>query len=259
MVWSTDGSKANEGTGAKVYKLGLKKGHRFRLRLHTKVFHEEIYAIKACIMNNIEKGYKGRDIYILSDSQSAIKALNNFQINSTLVWDCDQSLVRLAELNSIEMIWVSGHKGIDGNEMADQVARQGSSCPLTGPEPAMGISTKSAGEVIRELMNRKCVKYWQSIHGPKQAKGFLKRPSAKTAGELLSFSSNQLRIMTGLLKGYCHLKGHLFKLGLVTTAYVWWERQKYKLTVTAEKSPKSHVCLKKRRWMSTEGARGMCP
>jgi hypothetical protein len=39
-------------------------------------------------MENIEKGYTGRNIYILSDSQAAIKAPDSSQINSKLVWDC---------------------------------------------------------------------------------------------------------------------------------------------------------------------------
>jgi len=38
----------------------------------------------AFIVENIEKGYKGKNIYIISDSQAAIKVLNNFQINSKL-------------------------------------------------------------------------------------------------------------------------------------------------------------------------------
>ena len=50
-------------------------------------------------MENIEKGYTGRNIYILSDSQVAIKVLDSSQINSKLVWDCQQSLVELAEHN----------------------------------------------------------------------------------------------------------------------------------------------------------------
>jgi hypothetical protein len=41
------------------------------------------------------------------------------------------------------------------NCLASQVARQGSSRPLTGPEPALGISTMVGREVIRGLMNRK--------------------------------------------------------------------------------------------------------
>jgi hypothetical protein len=65
LVWYTDGSKTNEGTGAGVYRWGLSRGHSFNLGLHTTVFHAEIYAIKACIMENIEKGYTGRNISIL--------------------------------------------------------------------------------------------------------------------------------------------------------------------------------------------------
>jgi hypothetical protein len=82
LVWYTDRSKTNKGTGARVYKWGSKKGHSFSLGLHTMVFQAEIYAIKAHIMENTEKGYRGKNIYILSDNQAIIKALNNFQINS---------------------------------------------------------------------------------------------------------------------------------------------------------------------------------
>jgi hypothetical protein len=53
--------------------------------------------------------------------------------------------------------------GSDGNEMADQLARQGFS-PLTGPEPpALGISAKVAREVIRGWMSKKHEEYWQSM------------------------------------------------------------------------------------------------
>jgi len=40
-------------------------------------------------------------LYILSDSQAAIKVFDNFQINSKLVWDYHQSLANLAEHNLI--------------------------------------------------------------------------------------------------------------------------------------------------------------
>jgi len=42
--------------------MGLKKVHSFSLGLHSMVFEAEIYAIKACIMQNIEKGYRSRNI-----------------------------------------------------------------------------------------------------------------------------------------------------------------------------------------------------
>jgi len=79
----------------------------------------------------------------------------------------------MAEHNRIQLVWVPGDTGIEGNEKADQSARQGSSCPLLGPEPALGISAKVAREVISRWMNKKRKEYWQSINVHKQAKDHL--------------------------------------------------------------------------------------
>jgi hypothetical protein len=62
--------------------------------------------------------------------------------------------------------------------------------------------------MIRNWKSLKLQEYRQSIHGQREAKNFLKRPSAKRVGELLNFSRNQLR-MSELLTGHCSLKGHL--------------------------------------------------
>jgi ribonuclease HI len=56
----------------------------------------------------------------------AIKALNNFQIYSKFVWDCLQSMVKLADHNRMQLVWMPGHMGIDGNTTADQAAGKAS-------------------------------------------------------------------------------------------------------------------------------------
>jgi hypothetical protein len=45
--------------------------------------------------------------------------------------------------------------GNDGNEIADELGRHGSSHPLTIPEPAHGIYVKGAREVIRGWTRQK--------------------------------------------------------------------------------------------------------
>jgi hypothetical protein len=42
------------------------------------------------VYQNTERGYRDRNTFILPDSQAVIMALDNFQINSKLAWDCHQ-------------------------------------------------------------------------------------------------------------------------------------------------------------------------
>jgi hypothetical protein len=50
--------------------------------------------------------YTGRSICILSGSQVALKALDIFQMKSKLVWDCRHLLMRLADQNRIQLMWM---------------------------------------------------------------------------------------------------------------------------------------------------------
>jgi hypothetical protein len=50
--------------------------------------------------------------------------------------------------------------------------------------------------------------FWESTTGLKPG------PSAKGTKDLLKLNRDQLRWVVGLFTGHCHLKGHLFKLGL---------------------------------------------
>jgi hypothetical protein len=61
----TDGSKAEKGTGVGVYCHETRKKLSFSLEKYTAVFQAEVYAIKACSAENIDKNYKNRNIYIL--------------------------------------------------------------------------------------------------------------------------------------------------------------------------------------------------
>jgi len=54
--------------------------------------------------------------------------------------------------------------GTDGNEIADHLARQGSSLPLTEPETALGIFIMVARGVTSTWRRRENKRQMQSIH-----------------------------------------------------------------------------------------------
>jgi len=82
--------------------------------------------------------------------------------------------VKLAERNRVQLLWVLGNMGIDENERAGQLAREGSSHPLMGPECVIGISAKFAwGGGIRDWMSRKH-EQWQFMCTKGRLRAFLK-------------------------------------------------------------------------------------
>jgi hypothetical protein len=122
--------------------------------------------------------------------------------------------MELANHNRVQLVWVLGHEGIAGNEMADQLARTRSEHPSIGPELACGIFMGVAKKAVRDWMTMNHKRYWESLTGFRQAKGLIRGPSAKRAKELLKLNRNQLRWVVRLFTGHCHRKGHLFNLGL---------------------------------------------
>jgi hypothetical protein len=87
------------------------------------------------------------------------------------------ALDRISDITEFQLIWVQGHNNIEDNETSDQFAKLGPECPLIGPEPACG---SSAGiEEGCQRLDGDHQKYWESLTGLKQAKGFLEDPLSK--------------------------------------------------------------------------------
>jgi hypothetical protein len=77
------------------------------------------------------------------------------------------------------LIYVLGHRGIGGNEIANELARLGAEDPFTGPEPACRASAGVPEKAVRDWIIRNHMKYWESLTGLKYEKGFLQRTSAR--------------------------------------------------------------------------------
>ena len=72
--------------------------------------------------------YRGMSVIFLIDSLSALQALESSQIKNNLVVDILYKLRILKTLDiDVYFEWIPSHCGVQGNEIADKLAKKGSS------------------------------------------------------------------------------------------------------------------------------------
>ena len=171
MIWYTDGSKSEKGVGIGIHgpKYGLSKA----LGTTPTVFQAEIHAIETCAAEGTKRGLTSAKVFILSDSQAALKALCSNTCESRLTWECLNTIKGLAHKNTVTLMWVPGHEGIEGNEIADKLAKQGAQSSFIGPEPFCGLSNGVLRKRFKEWEDKEKSLYWRNTTGQKQAKKFI--------------------------------------------------------------------------------------
>ena len=94
--------------------------------MYTTVFQAETIAINEACKTFINTKHDNMQyIKIFSDSQAAILALNSNTVTASLVKQTIISLNLLGDSTKrVEICWIKAHIGHDGNERADQLARE---------------------------------------------------------------------------------------------------------------------------------------
>lgn len=122
----TDGSKLEKSVGSAFYDPQSKNGKGFRLQDFATIFTAEAFAILQAL--KYAKTLHKNEILIISDSRSSLDGLSNATHNgklSHLILEILEELMNLQKQNiSVKFIWVRGHAGISGNEMADHLAKE---------------------------------------------------------------------------------------------------------------------------------------
>ena len=205
----------NGKAGAGIY------GHSPRVKIslslgqYATVYQAEIAAITACVRENLTRGYSNKHIYICSDSQAALKALSKAEVRSAITLECKNALDRLSLSNKVSLIWMPGHTGIEGNEEADNLAREGSKMTFIGPEPVFGIAQSTAKTFIRKWITSEFREEWNQQERLRQSRTFILDPMDRSeVKRLLSSNRNQLRAFVGVLTGHSLVNYHLYNIGL---------------------------------------------
>jgi hypothetical protein len=203
------------GTGAGIYGQSISRRPRLPLGQYATVFQAKVFAILACAHDIAAHGLPGKHVSIHSDSQAALKALRAIRTTSPLFHQCQEVLNDISTWHAVGLYWVPGHAGVQGNEIADGLPRNGSASGFVGPEPALGIPQQDLrSRINRWLGNQHQRRWWNLGDSQRQAWELISGPSRGTRIRLLSLTRAQSRVVTRLLTGHNTLRRHLHLMGL---------------------------------------------
>jgi ribonuclease HI len=219
MCLYTDGSKTVDGVGAGIYCERPGTEIQVSLGSLTTIFQAEVYAIELCAVMLLERQTASKTIRIFSDSQAALKALDSGLCVSRTVWSCRERLNDLGARNSVTLVWIPGHTGLEGNERADALAKAGAEAEFIGPEPVLGVTNSTARQAILAWTEDVKHRYWLDIGGLRHSRAMINFPLKKVfIDNLLEFDRLHLRTLVGIYTGHSGVLPHMHRIRLAENA-----------------------------------------
>ncbi|XP_063907955.1 uncharacterized protein LOC135126085 isoform X1 [Zophobas morio] len=211
-----DGAKTDSGSGAGIYSEQLNAQISVPLGTHTSVLQTELMGIMLGARIIAEREIGNKSIRILTDSKSALLALDSCMVRSGLVWECRQTLKYVTQRNSVELCWIKRHSGNEGNERADEMAKRAARMPFWGPEPAITPSVALSNELVKQYTQRCHEQIWVKLSSCRHSRACMATPDRKLTKFYLSLSRDKLRKLVGFLTGHYQFNKHLHTIGVVT-------------------------------------------
>ena len=156
----TDGSKLDHKVGSAFV---IKNHHstvkikRLRLESYCSVFQAELIAIKESLTYLFTSRSTNVKTCLFTDSLSAIKAIDNRKNSNPIVHDIHQILAKLQSRNVlVQILWTKAHVGIEGNEVADSLAKQATT------SHARPIYDKFPLSYVKRMIRQDTLNKWNS-------------------------------------------------------------------------------------------------
>ena len=215
----TDGSKIDEQTGAGFTVIARGKeimAKHYRLPNHATVFQAEITAIAMAarsIRTMSPPNLKFVKIFI--DSQAAIMAVNNPMVTSKAVACAIDELNALAATTTaLTLVWIPAHKGHEGNERADTLAKLGARSEDSNAAITVGKPLSTIKQDIKTAVYRDWQKQWLDHNEAHHTKGFYIGPNSSKAKYVYKLARLELGRFVRIITGHNNLNYFQHKLGL---------------------------------------------
>ncbi|GJQ66528.1 hypothetical protein Trydic_g4514 [Trypoxylus dichotomus] len=202
----TDGSKNDDGTGAAfVVYAGDEEIHSERLKLDRVCdnYQAELVAINAAV--KYVKVMQVERATLFTDSLSVLQALRGMRKPTELLL---QTWKLIREVN-VELVWTRAHVGTQGNERADELAKEAAADADDGTLLAYAFaSEKTVKSAIAKESQREWQTRWENAANGRWTKRFI--GDANKFGKLgvaLSYQATQLVTGHGNFGAYLHRIG----------------------------------------------------
>ena len=209
----TDGSRNNEDlkTAASIYVQDTGTAHVWRLPNRSSIGTAEIFAIKMAIKKAVEVK---KPSVIFTDSQVGTKILRSMKpkSNKNLAYEVQEILRKHNNNNNTNKIyiqWIPAHKNLQGNEMADKIAKQGlqlSNITFVPPDPV----------TISKTIKRTFRTTWKEDSKREIQAKFYGRINPRMENQPMMRDKCR-KVDTGITRlrlGHSRLKHHLYRLGI---------------------------------------------
>jgi len=209
----TDGSKMERGVGAGVYSDTLGVAESYRLPGKSSIFQAEVLAIlKACEIANTNP-HTGRQVAIATDSQAAIRALVSSTVSSKLVNECRDKLEGAGANHRITLLWVPGHRDIEGNEKADELAKRGSGLD-SSTEELVYVPMNIAKRVVFTQFLLRASSRWKNSTKGKIAQKTWPTFDRNRIDELIRMTRKNVARVVAVYTGHWPIGTHASKMGI---------------------------------------------
>ena len=180
----------------------------YHLGDHATVFQAEVYAIYKAAAWLLETRVRYERIYFFVDSQAAILAVNKSFVTSATVKKAISAVSELARHNKITFQWVKSHIGIQGNELADTLAKCGTTDVLLSQADSPALSLNSTRALLQGKFDDHWTARWQARPDCRQTKQWFPSVDKHQSQRLMHLDRDTLSIMVQLITGHNHLRRH---------------------------------------------------
>ena len=167
------------------------------------------------------QGIVGKSVTFYSDSQAVLKALSSRWIRSKVVFATAQALNDLGRTTAIQLCWVRGHSGKEGNELADTIAGEAAEGDMENLQDSIPRSSAYYRQAFKHFLYEKWIRRWEGtdILFARQTKIWFPTPSFRKTRRILSLERDQLSRVVRWLTGHAFLGLQNFRCGTVALSF----------------------------------------